>query len=171
MYDLQYYLEQWAGVDMTTQPGMQVATVLNIFSEIGTDLKDKFPSSKHFTSWLQLAPSPKISAGKVIGKKRVTSVNRVHELFRNCAYSLSGTKGYFGQYYRSIKMKSNGRTANKALARKLAVIFYTMLTQKQTFNEELFIQSQHKKDKALERLKKKAAQQGYTLVKTQDKAA
>lgn len=171
MYDLRYYLEQWAGVDMTTLPGVEVATVLNIFSEIGTDLKDKFPSSKHFTSWLQLAPNPKISAGKVIGKKRVTSVNRVHELFRNCAYSLSGTKGYFGQYYRSIKMKSNGRTANKALARKLAVIFYTMLTQKQTFNEELFIQSQYKKDKALERLKKKAAQQGYTLVKTQDKAA
>lgn len=171
LYDLKYYLEQWAGVDMTTLPGMQVATLLNIFSEIGTDLQEKFPTSKHFTSWLQLAPNPKISAGKVIGKKRVTSVNRVHELFRNCAYSLSGSKGYFGQYYRSIKIRSNGRTANKALARKLAVIFYNMLLQKETFKEEMLKPTKTQSNKVLNRLRKKAEQQGYTLVKIQDKAA
>lgn len=165
LFDQAYYLQQIWGVDMTTLPGMETQTLLNIFAELGADLQHKFPSAAHFVSWLQLSPNNKISAGKVIGKKRVTSVNRVHVLFRNCAYSLSNSKGYFGQFYRSIKMRKNGKTANKALACKLAKIFYVMLTTKQPYDPDRQPNKEQQQARSLKRLEKQAQKLGFTLSK------
>jgi len=36
-----------------------------LISECGTDLS-RWPSAKHFTSWLALAPGCKVSGGKVL---------------------------------------------------------------------------------------------------------
>jgi transposase len=163
LYDQAAYLKDLLGVDMTTLPGIESATVLDIVAEIGYNLKDKFATQHHFTSWLQLSPKPKISGGKQIGKHKVTSVNRVHVLFRNCAYSLANSKGYFGQYYRSIKMRSNGKTANKALARKLACLFYLMITEKQPFDESRLQDPQQQQQKYLQKLQRMARKAGYEL--------
>ena len=164
LYDQHYYLQELLGVDMTTLPGMQTQSLLEILAELGTDMEQKFPTAAHFTSWLQLSPNPKISAGKVIGKKRVSSVNRVHAVFRNCAFSLANSSGYFGQFYRSIKRKSNGKTANKALARKLAVIFYKMFIHKTAYDEERLTNPQLVQQRKLARLKRQARLFGYQLV-------
>jgi transposase len=164
LFDQVYYLNTLWGVDMTTLPGMESQTILNIYAEVGLDLKAQFPSAAHFVSWLQLAPNPKISGGKVLGKKKVTSVNRVHTLFRNCAFGLSNSKGYFGQFYRSIKMRSNGKTANKALACKLAKIFYVMVTTQTPFDENRHLMNEQRQALQLKRLQKQARKQGFNLV-------
>ena len=44
-------LFQMCGVDLTRIDGVDVTTALAVVSETGTDM-NKFPSDKHFASWL-----------------------------------------------------------------------------------------------------------------------
>src|SRR5262245_23843690 len=53
------------GVDLVAVMGLSASSVQTIISEIGTDMS-KFPSVKHFCSWLGLAPRNDISGGKVL---------------------------------------------------------------------------------------------------------
>jgi hypothetical protein len=56
------------GVDLTRIDGIDVTTALVVVSEIGTDMS-RFPTDKHFASWLGLCPGTKISGGKVMGAR------------------------------------------------------------------------------------------------------
>ena len=51
------------GVDLTQIHGLGPYVALKLVSECGTDMT-KWPSSKHFTSWLCLAPGNKISGAR-----------------------------------------------------------------------------------------------------------
>ena len=53
------------GVDLTRIDGVDAYTALKVISEIGTDMT-KWPSAKHFASWLGLSPNNRITGGKVI---------------------------------------------------------------------------------------------------------
>ncbi len=53
------------GVDLTQIHGLGPSLALKLVAECGTDLK-AWPSAKHFTSWLCLAPGNKISGGKIL---------------------------------------------------------------------------------------------------------
>ncbi len=52
-------------MDLTQIDGVDELTVQKVLSEIGTDMS-KWPTVKHFTSWLRLCPNNKITGGKVI---------------------------------------------------------------------------------------------------------
>ena len=63
-FNAQDYLQQMTGgVDLTQIDGLGAHSVLRILSEIGVDM-NRWPSAKHFGSWLGLAPGTKISGGK-----------------------------------------------------------------------------------------------------------
>jgi hypothetical protein len=64
-FDLSPALYRLTGIDLTQIDGVDELTVQNVLSEIGTDMS-KWPSVKHFTSWLRLCPNNKITGGKVI---------------------------------------------------------------------------------------------------------
>ena len=53
------------GVDLTQINGLGPYLALKLVGECGTDLA-AWPTAKHFTSWLGLAPHNKISGGKVL---------------------------------------------------------------------------------------------------------
>ena len=55
--DARTSLFEASGVDLTRIPGIDTRTALKVISEIGVDLA-RFPSVKHFTSWLGLCPPP-----------------------------------------------------------------------------------------------------------------
>ena len=57
------------GVDLVAVMGLSAVTVQTILSEIGTDM-ERFPTVKHFCSWLGLAPHNDISGGKCYGHGR-----------------------------------------------------------------------------------------------------
>ena len=63
-FDVREELFKLVGVDLTKIDGISGATALKIISEIGDDMS-RWPTVKHFTSWLGLAPGTKISGGKV----------------------------------------------------------------------------------------------------------
>src|SRR5262249_42996531 len=56
------------GVDLTALEGIDETTALVLLSEIGTDMS-RWPSVKHFCSWLGLCPQHKISGGKILSRR------------------------------------------------------------------------------------------------------
>src|SRR5256712_3166371 len=53
------------GADLTQIHGFGAYTVLRLVAECGDDMR-KWPTAKHFTSWLCLAPGHKISGGRLL---------------------------------------------------------------------------------------------------------
>ena len=72
-FDLRSHLHRMTGVDLTRIDGVDAFTALKVVSEIGTDMT-RWPSAKHFASWLGLSPNNRITGGKVISSK--TKANR-----------------------------------------------------------------------------------------------
>jgi transposase len=58
-------------MDFTQIDGLEALTVQVIISEVGLD-PTRFPTSKHFTSWLGICPGSKISGGKILSSKTRT---------------------------------------------------------------------------------------------------
>jgi transposase len=76
------------GVDFTVIDGLNVLSVQTIISEVGLD-PTRFPTVKHFTSWLGLCPGSRITGGKVKSSQTRQVVNRAANAFRIAAQALS----------------------------------------------------------------------------------
>jgi len=62
-FDTRPLLHRLLGTD-----GIGPYLALRLISECGTDL-GRWPTAKHFTSWLSLAPGCKVSGGKVLSSR------------------------------------------------------------------------------------------------------
>jgi transposase len=72
------------------------------------------------------------------------------------ANGLKNSKGPLGDYYRRIKINAGGKKAVVATARKLAIIYYQMISNQAVFNPTALIEYQEKyKQKKITNLKKK----------------
>ena len=156
-------LFQALGVDLTLIEGIEVGTALVILSEIGADVS-RFPTEKHFASWLRLCP-PQDESNKT--KKRRShrkGTNRVSIALRMAARAAGKTMTPLGVFYRRIRSRLGGLGAVKATAHKLACLVYRMLK----YGEEYVAQSMEEyeakiKAKTLDTLKRKAAAMGFEL--------
>jgi transposase len=80
-FDLRGALYAVLGQDLTRIYGLGYSLALNLVAECGTDVAAS-PSAKHFTFWLCLAPSNKISGGKVLSSRTRRSGSRAEALLR-----------------------------------------------------------------------------------------
>jgi transposase len=64
-FDLRGELYRILGVDLTQVPGLQTMTASAFLSEVGPSV-ERFPSPKHFASWLGLCPDNRITGGRVL---------------------------------------------------------------------------------------------------------
>ncbi len=116
------------GNDVTRIPGLTDYSALKIISEVGTDMT-LWPTVKHFTSWLGLAPKQNQS-GKMRKRSKRRPSNNAGQVFRVSAQSLIISKhNALGAFGRRIKSRKGPFAANKALARKIAEMYYRVLTQ------------------------------------------
>jgi transposase len=53
---------------------------------------NKWPTAKHFTSWLNLAPNNKISGGKLLSSKIPKKKNRAGQMFKMAAFAVQRSK-------------------------------------------------------------------------------
>ncbi len=156
-FDVLPYLSILTTVDLSQITGLGDTTVLELISEIGTDMS-KWKNYKHFAAWLNLAPNSKISGGKILSSKRMKKKNKAGQILKQAASTISNSKDPLGDYYRKMRSKLGGKGAVTATAHKLARIIYTMLLNKTEFNSEIIEGNQKKytQDKIL-RLEKQIA--------------
>jgi len=125
-FAIQPALQALLGVDPTQIHGIGPYLALRLVAECGDDMS-RWPTAKHFTSWLTLAPGNKISGGRVLSSKTRRSANRAASLLRMAAMSVGKTNTALGAFYRRLGARIGKAKAITATARKLAVLFYNTL--------------------------------------------
>jgi transposase len=170
-FDVQAHLYRLVGVDLTRIPGIGAVTAQGLVSETGLDM-DRWPTDKHFMSWLDLCPRPKISGGRVIGHTHRHAQNRAGLMFRQAASSLRTSPSWLGAFYRRMKARLGACVAVKATAHKLALVYYRMMKTRSEYRElggaeyeERFQQRQ------VRNLKRRARQLGFDVVPQETPAA
>lgn len=83
-FDLRTHLYRISGVDFTQINGFGALTVLMLLSELGLD-PSRFPTVKHFTSWLGLCPGSRVTGGQVRSSQTRSVVNRAANALRIAA--------------------------------------------------------------------------------------
>ena len=163
-FELREHLYRIHGQDLTQIEGIQATTVLDITSEVGTDMS-RWPTVKHFCSWLALCPGNRKTGGVNKSSKSRKSANRAAAAFRRAASSLSRSRGPLGSYYRRMKRNLDTAEVVTAVAHKLARIYFSMLVNDVKYKPELHEEDPEKtRNRALKRLFKRAKSLGYIVV-------
>lgn len=151
------------GVDLTQIDGVDALTIQKVLSEIGTDMS-KWPTEKHFASWLRLCPNNKVTGGKVKQRGVQPTTNRASTALRVAAASLKHSDSALGAYYRRIRARSGAPAAVTATAHKLARIIYAMLKQREPYHDfgALYYEQQYRA-RVLRNLNRQAARLGFRL--------
>ena len=151
------------GQDLTQLPALTHYGVLQLIGEVGTDL-EVWPTEKHFTAWLGLAPGSKDS-GKRKGRVK-RNRNRAGRLFCMVAQSLVRSKDIaLGGFYRRLAARRGGLIATKALARKLAAWFWRKMVKGDDYVEKGLARYEEQVRKSREyALKRLAKELGRQLV-------
>ena len=167
-FDIRTQLYRMTGVDLTGIDGVDGYTALKVVSEIGTDMS-KWPSAKHFTSWLGLSPNNRVTGGKVISSRTKPSANRAAKALRLAANALHRSDSALGAFLRRKKAHLGAPKAITATAHKLALIVYSMLRYGQGYVDAgaEYYESQYQQ-RAVRAAKRRAAQLGYELVPIPD---
>jgi transposase len=124
-----------------------------------------WPTEKHFTSWLALAPNNKVSGGRLLSSRTPPSANRAAVILRRCAMSLTRTATALGAFYRRWAARAGKAKALTATARKLAVVVYHVLSGNLIYNDPGAI-AYHQLHRAREvkSLRRRALVLGFELV-------
>jgi transposase len=164
-FDVRTALYYMTGVDLTAIEGIDDIHALTLVSELGTDFT-KWPTVKHFTSWLGVCPNWKKTGGKVQSSKTRKGKNRAARALRLAAWSLMRSQSYLGAYLRRQRSRLGAPKAITATAHKLARILYNLMRygvayMKQT--EEIY--AAQVKVRLEKQLHRRAKELGYELKK------
>ncbi len=162
-FDARTSLFEASGVDLTRIPGIDTSTALKVISEIGVDLA-RFPSVKHFTSWLGLCPGTKISGGKVLSSATKPCANRAAQALRMAAQALRKSQTALGAHHRRLCSRMDKPKAITASAHKLARLVYFMLTRGQAYVEAGQDEYEERyRQRVVQNLTRRAHQLGFQL--------
>jgi transposase len=151
------------GVDLVAVMGLSAITVQTIISEIGTDM-ERFPTVKHFCSWLGLAPHNDISGGKVLRSRTMKVHSRANQAFRQAAHSVTRAHSSIGAYYRAMRARLGPKQAIVATAHKIARTVYHLLKTGEPYREESDADYERKRqEREIKHLARRAQKLGYTL--------
>ena len=147
LFNVKDYLIKIHGVDVTEIYGINEGTALEILSETGN--LSAWENEDKFVSWLNLCPNNKITGGKLISSMVMKrKAGNATQAFRAAANSVQRSDNWLGDYFRRMKAKGGNKYAIIAVARKLAIIYYKMVTEKQSFKPVNFDDYREKHKKA-----------------------
>jgi len=148
---------------LTEIHGLGPYVALKLVAECGSDMS-KWPSSKHFTSWLCLCPGNKISGGKVLSAKTRRSSSKAAAALRMSAVVLGKTDTALGAFYRRLSSRVGKAKAVTATARKIAVLFYNTLRYGMEYVDPgAQYYEERYRQRVLNNLTRRAESLGYTL--------
>ncbi len=162
-FDIRGALKTVLGVDLTQIHGVGPHAALKLLAECGNNMS-RWPTVKHFTSWLTLAPGSKISGGKVLSSKTRRSANRATHVLRLAAVAVGRTHTALGAFYRRLAMRI-GKAAVVATARKIAILFYNTLRHGEGYVDPGadYYEERYRK-RVIANLRRRAQSFGYELV-------
>jgi len=128
-------LNVFDGKDATVISGITDYTWMQILAETGPDLK-KWPSEKHFTSWLGLSPGQH-NSGKMRRNSKKKGRPTAGQIFRTVSQGLLNSKNIaIGSFGRRLRGKKGPGIAIKAMARKLAALYWRVMVKGMDFAEQ-----------------------------------
>jgi transposase len=152
----------WSRSDQV--PGLSLGVVQTLFAELGPDLS-AFPTARHFAAWMALCPNNAITGGKVIRRSTRRNRQRIRLALRLAATSLHRNKTHLGECFRRLRARLGAPKAITAIAHKLALIIWHLVTHRVRYDEFIFAE---RKDQLLRRkqrqLRNLAHSLGFTLV-------
>lgn len=162
-FDVRETLYALLGVDLTQIHGLGPYLALKLVGECGTNLA-AWPTARHFTSWLTLAPHNKISGGKVLSSRTRRSGNRAAALLRLAATTVGRTDTALGAFYRRLAARVGKAKAVTATARKIAVLFYNVLRHGMDYADPgASYYEERYRQRLLTNLQRRAKSLGYVL--------
>jgi transposase len=162
-FDVRSAMYQLAGVDLTQIHGIGPYLAVRLVGECGTDLS-RWPSAKHFTSWLTLSPGCKVSGGKVLSSHTRKTTNRVAALLRLAAVTVGKSNTALGAFYRRLGARIGKAKAVTATARKIAVLFYNAMRFGMNYVDPgADHYEQQYKERVIKQLHRRAAEFGFQL--------
>ena len=164
-FDVRTVLYFVIGVDLTAIEGIDAVHALTLVSELGTDFT-KWPTVKHFTSWLGLCPSFKKTGGKVKSSKTRKGKNRAASALRLAAWGLIRSHSYLGAYLRRQRSRLGAQKAVTATAHKLARIIYNLMRYGVEYmKKEEAAYAEEVRGRTEKSFHRKARELGYEVVK------
>ena len=166
-FDMRTALHQLTRTDLSQIDGLAPYSALKLVSEIGTDMR-RWPSEKHFSSWLTLAPKNKVSGGRLLSSQTQPSANRAAAILRMAAMSLGRTQTALGAFYRRLAFRVGKAKAITATARKLAILVYRALEGDMLYRDPgADAYDAQQRTRILRRLRQRATTLGFDLVNRQ----
>src|SRR4029077_14790589 len=164
-FDVRTALYYLTGVDLTAIEGIDEIHALTLLSELGTDFT-KWPTVKHFTSWLGLCPNWKKTGGKVQSSKTRKGKNRAASALLLAAWSLVRSHSYLGAYLRRQRARLGAPKAITATAHKLARILYNLMRHGIAYmRQEETAYAEQVRERLEKQLHRRARELGYEVKK------
>ena len=162
-FDVRQALYQLTGTDRTQTHGMGPFLALRLVGECGTDLS-RWPTAKHFTSWLMLSLGCKISGSKMLSAHTRKTRSCVMVALRLAAVSVGRIHTAFGAFYRRLATRIGNAMAVTATARKIAVLLYNAMRFGKDYRDPgADYYEQQYRDRVIKQLHRSAAQFGFML--------
>jgi transposase len=163
-FEIRGPLHQLTGVDLTQLDAIGPYSALRLLAEIGSDMS-RWPTEKHFTSWLTLAPHNKISGGRLLSSRTPPAANRAAAILRMAAMTLGRTETALGAFYRRLAYRVGKAKAVTATARKLAILVYRTLREGLVYRDPgAAAYDAHHRERVVRRLRLRAANLGFVLI-------
>src|SRR5205807_2196219 len=157
-----YYV---TGVDLTAIEGIDELHALTLVGELGTDFT-KWPTVKHFASWLGLCPNWKKTGGKVQSSHTRKGKNRAAGALRLAAWALVRSRSYLGAYLRRQRARLGAPKAITATAHKLARIIYNLMRYGVAYSrQEEAAYAEQVRGRLEKNLHRRARELGFAVVK------
>jgi transposase len=118
-------------------PGVDKTAARDILAEIGTDMS-RFGSAIRLASWAGVCPGNNESAGKRRRGKSRKGNRYIRRVLVQCAWAARKTPTYLGRTFRRLEVRLGGKKAAVAVAHKILVIVYHLLSEGTVYDEERY---------------------------------
>jgi transposase len=114
-------------------PGIGRKVAEQMIAELGTNIKEQFPTAPQMCSWAGLVPGNNQSAGKRKSSKTMKGNKYLKSSLIEAAHSVRGSKNYLGALYRRTASRKGKKRAGIVVAHAMLRISYYLLTRKEMY--------------------------------------
>jgi transposase len=139
---------------LCTIPGVQKLSAMTIIAELGVNMKT-FITAAFLVGWVGLRPRNDESAKKIKSRKITNGNKYLRRILVQCAWAITRSKSCWlsGKFNELARRRSN-KKALIAIARKLLVIIWHILSKHEAYKEYKPKLSKEQKQKRIARLEK-----------------